>query len=59
MTNEQIAKAKIYLADGQSLQQAAIRLGVLSRDLDRQLWKTLGLTPAELVPVKREWRPDF
>lgn len=59
MTSEQIAKAKIYLADGQSLQQAATRLGVLSRDLDRHLWKTLGVTPEELVPVRVRWEADF
>lgn len=59
MTNEQLAMAKIYIADGQGLQQAALKVGVLSRELDAHLWKALGVPASELVPVKLTWTADF
>ena len=59
MTNQQIAMAKIYIADGQGLQQAAIKVGVLSRELDANLWQTFTVSPSELVPVKVTWTADF
>lgn len=63
VTPAQTAAAKLLMANGSSMQDAAVYLGVRSSDLDYALWAHIGTPIHELLAMrqekKRHPRPDF
>lgn len=56
-----VAAARIVMAHGASMQEAAVQLGVRSSELDLSLWRHIGTPTGELLAEKRKrrWRADF
>lgn len=55
-----VARAKMLMAHGLSMHEAARGLNVMATDLDQAIWRYLGVPRENMVAAGRQfYRPDF